>query len=549
MERLDAALVDDLRGHPVETEWLEFKGGGCAPERIGQYLSALSNSACLLRRSAGYLVFGITDGTHEVEGTAFDPNRKKAKGNQALLPWLHAGLQPDPGFDADIVEHPDGRVVVFRVGPAKDQPVSFRGTAYIRRGSHTTELSRHPHKAREIWNAGTDWSGEPCEGATLEDLDPEAVAAARRGFAARHPAQAEAAAEWDDATFLGKAWVLDRGVVTNTAVLLLGKSEATRLLRPEVIDRVSWNLKDGDGKPLDSEHLHPPLLFAADRVLKRIRNLTLRFLPNGTGAAMPVAQYDEWVLREALHNAIAHQDYRRGGRIVVTEFPDRVVFANLGPFLPGDVHAVIRQNAPHSYRNPFLGQAMVRLNLIETQGGGIRRMFETQQKRSFALPDYDLSRSDKVQVEIPGRIIEEDYNRALFDRPDLPLEDVVLLDRVQKGLPIDDEARQRLSAEGLISDFGSGLRVASASGTGDSASAASNRARQRNRLLALVRSRGPISRREIDRAMAAYFPGGLSEERQRVLTQNLIQELRRTGRIVNRGSRKKPLWTVAEPRQ
>lgn len=547
VKQMDSALVDYLRGHPAETEWLEFKGGGAAPERIGQYLSALSNSACLLRRSAGYLVFGVADGTHEVKGTAFDPHQKKAKGNQALLPWIHAGMQPDPGFDAGIVEHPGGRVVVFRVGPAKDQPVSFRGTAYIRVGSHTTELLRHPRMAREIWNTGTDWSSEPCEGATLEDLDPEAVAAARRGFAARHPAQAAAVTEWDDATFLGKAWVLDRGTVTNTAVLLLGRSEAGRLLRPPAVSQVSWILKDGDGKPLDSEHLHPPLLFAADRVLKRIRNLTLRFLPNGTGAAMPVAQYDEWVLREALHNAIAHQDYRRAGRIVVTEFPDRVEFANLGPFLPGDVHAVIRQNAPHSYRNPFLGQAMVRLNLIETQGGGIRRMFETQKKRSFALPDYDLSRPDEVRVEIPGRIIVEDYNRTLFDRPDLPLEDAVLLDRVQKGLPIDEESRQRLSAEGLITDFGPGPQVARASGTGDRASAAADRARQRSRLLALVRGRGPIDRREIDRAMTAYLPGGLSEERQRILTQNLIQELRRTGRIVNRGSRKKPLWTVAEP--
>ena len=397
--------------------------------------------------------------------------------------------------------------------------------------------------------AGRDWSGETCEGATLDDLDPEAVAAARLGFAARHPAADEAAAEWDDATFLGKAALLRRRAVTNAAVLLVGKSETGSLLRPAAVNQVSWILKDGDGKTLASEHLHPPLLLAADRMLEWIRNLTLLFLPNGTGAVMPVAQYDAWILREALHNAIAHQDYRRGGRIVVTEFPDRVAFSNLGRFLPGDVETAIRRNAPFSYRNPFLGQAMVRLNLIETQGGGIRRMFETQQKRSFALPDYDLSRPDEVHVEIPGRIIEEDYNRTLFDRPDLPLEDVVLLDRVQKGLPIDDEARRRLSAEGLIADFGPGLRVASASGTGDSASAASNRARQRNRLLALVRSRGPISRREIDRAMAAYFPGGLSEERQRVLTQNLIQELRRTGRIVNRGSRKKPLWTVAEPRQ
>ena len=407
--------------------------------------------------------------------------------------------------------------------------------------STPTALKRDPRTEN-------DWSGAVCDGATLNDLDTAAVAAARLSIAARHPVRAVAVTKWDDSSFLETAGLLRRGAVTNAAVLLVGRGEAVSVLRPAALSQVSWILKDGDGQTLASEHLHPPLLFAADRMLELIRNLTLMFLPNGTGAVMPVPQYDEWVLREALHNAVAHQDYRRGGRIVVTEFPDRVVVSNLGRFLPGDVETAIRRNAPFSYRNPFLGQAMVRLNLIETQGGGIRRMFETQQKRSFALPDYDLSQSDKVQVEIPGRIIEEDYNRTLFDRPDLPLEDVVLLDRVQKGLPIDDEARRRLSAEGLISDFGSGLRVASASGTGGSASAASSRARQRNRLLALVRSRGPISRREIDRAMAAYLPGGLSEERQRVLTQNLIQELRRSGRIVNRGSRKKPLWTVAEPR-
>ena len=242
MAQINSALVDDLREQPAEAEWLEFKRGGCAPERIGQYLSALSNSACLSRRSTGYLVFGVADGTHEVKGTAFDPHREKAKGNQALLPWLHAGLRPDPGFDADIVEHPDGRVVVFRVRAAKDQPVSFRRTAYIRIGSSTTELARHPDRAREIWHTGRDWSSEACEGATLDDLDPEAIVAARRGFATRHPAQAEAVAEWDDITFLGKAWILRQGAVTNAAVLLLGRSEAAPLLRPSPVSQVFWIL-------------------------------------------------------------------------------------------------------------------------------------------------------------------------------------------------------------------------------------------------------------------------------------------------------------------
>ena len=121
-------------------------------------------------------------------------------------------------------------------------------------------------------------------------------------------------------------------------------------------------------------------------------------------------QYDRWVVREALHNCIAHQDYGLHGRIVVVEFPDRVLLTNVGDFLPGDVETVIRQDAAQPiYRNPFLAHAMVELNQIDTQGGGIKRMFDTQRQRSFPLPDYDLAEPDRVSVTISGRIVDEQY--------------------------------------------------------------------------------------------------------------------------------------------
>ena len=73
-----------------------------------------------------------------------------------------------------IVNHLDGRVVVFELGPARDQPVSFYGKAYVRVGSSKTELSRHPEKARVIWMRESDWSAEVCE-RRGDDLDPNAV--------------------------------------------------------------------------------------------------------------------------------------------------------------------------------------------------------------------------------------------------------------------------------------------------------------------------------------------------------------------------------------
>ena len=112
------ALIDRLRALPTETEWFEFKRNRYEPQELGEYLSALANAACLSGQPRGYLVFGIDNATHDVVGTQFDPYAAKGKGNQDLLPWLAAGLRPNTGFEVHVVEHPDGRVVLFEIGPA-----------------------------------------------------------------------------------------------------------------------------------------------------------------------------------------------------------------------------------------------------------------------------------------------------------------------------------------------------------------------------------------------------------------------------------------------
>src|SRR5208337_5303378 len=105
---------------------------------------------------------------------------------------------------------------------------------------------------------------------------------------------------------------------------------------------------------------------AGNKVLQKIRNLTIRLLPSGTLFPHEVAQYDPWVMRETLHNCIAHHDYTLGGRINVVETPDKLFFTNLGFLIPGTVEEMIRSDAPPEiYRNPFLLQAMVNLNMID----------------------------------------------------------------------------------------------------------------------------------------------------------------------------------------
>lgn len=144
------SLVRSLAALPDETEWVEFKHNNENPEEIGQYISALSNSAALGRRSAAYIVWGIENGSHQIVGTTFKPRATKVKG-QELENWLITQLDPQVGLSIQEGEIGGQRVVLFEVQPANHRPVAFRVVEYIRVGSYKKKLKDHPEKERALW--------------------------------------------------------------------------------------------------------------------------------------------------------------------------------------------------------------------------------------------------------------------------------------------------------------------------------------------------------------------------------------------------------------
>ena len=551
------ALLDRLRAEPRESEWLEFKTNRYEPQAIGEYLSALANSACLLGKPRGYLVFGIEDGTHAVVGTSFDPQAETGQGNQLLPLWLALGLKPKLGFDMHACQYHGQRVVLFEVHPAFDRPVEFYGKAFVRNGSSKTALAGYPEKERAIWSRRVDWSAQVCEQATLADLDPLAIAEARRQFAEKNKTKPDRLAElaaWDDATFLNKAKLTVRGSITHAALLLLGREESTSLLAPAVA-RISWILKNERNEELDYEHFGPPLLLNVNKVLARIRNLTVRELPDGTLFPVELTQYDPWVIREALHNCIAHQDYGLRGRMQVVETPHALLLTNVGGFLPGRVEAVIDQDAPlEIYRNPYLAEAMVSLNMIDTQGGGIKRMFQAQRRRFFPLPDYDLSQPERVMVTLRGRILDVRYTRLLMAQGELDLGTIMLLDKVQKGQRIDADDAKRLKAAKLVEGRYPNLLVAGsvAATTGDKAQHIRNRGFDnryyRDLIVDLVREHQPVSREDIDKLLMGKLPEVLSDSQKVSKVHNLLTSLSGK-RIRNAGTRQDSKWVLIDSDQ
>ena len=143
-------LIEELRALSKENEWAEFKESYYDRQLIGEYLSALSNSACLENREHAYLVFGIENKTHNISGTSFKPSKEKV-GNQELENWLATQLEPKIDFKIHEFEINNKSIVLFQIDKTTNTPVKFKGDAYIRVGSYKKKLKDHPEKERKIW--------------------------------------------------------------------------------------------------------------------------------------------------------------------------------------------------------------------------------------------------------------------------------------------------------------------------------------------------------------------------------------------------------------
>ena len=537
-------LLDRLLAASDEHEWVEFKHNNDEPHAIGEYLSALANAAALDGEPFGYLVWGIENGSRQVLGTTFKPASAKV-GAQLLDLWLHQYLRPKLDFRFDPFTYRGLPVVLLRVPAAVGQPVSFHEVEYIRIHSAKVKLASHPDKEARLWarlNTRVDWSAELVGGAGLADLDPGALAEGRQRYAEKNAHLAADVAGWDDATFVSKLKLSRGGQLTRAALLLFGRDEAAQHL--PLPPQVSWVLKDADGGALDYHHFGLPLLLAPDALFARVRNLTVRYMPPGTLFPTEVPQYDAWVIREALHNAIAHQDYGLSARVNVVELPDQLVFSNVGRFLPGTVEQVLQTDrSPEQYRNPCLTQAMVALKMIDTIGSGIRHMYNEQRKRFFPLPDYLIDAAQqRVEVRLTGRILDERYTQVLMQQPELSLMDVFVLDKVQKRQPITAEEAKALRARKLIEGRSPNHHISArvADALGQQAQYLLDKGFEKDFYLIWVLRRlrmGDCKRAELERLLLSKLPEVLSAEQKRNKVKNLLAEMSRKALITADGKR------------
>ncbi len=367
-----AALVRALACPDGESEWVEFKQDFANPKDIGQYISALANSAVLNEQPFGYLLWGLEDGTGKLVGTKFNPHTAK-KGNEPLENWLLRLLDPKINFSFHVVDLDGTRVVLAEIEQARSVPVRFEGMDYIRVGSVTRPLRQAPERERALWQAfdQTPFEKRAINGSMNAEKAVEALDF-RSYFNLLHlpvTQNLRPAAE----TLLNDGMLQhtlpDNWNITNQGAILL--AEDLRFfpnLRRKAVRVIQY---DGKSKieAAREQVFHRGYAVGFQQLINYIDTLIPKQEAFGKAIREDIPMFPILAIRELVANMLVHQDFAvTGAGPMVEIFSDRIEITNPGESLI-ELDRLI--DAPPRTRNEAMAAFMRRAGICEERGTGI----------------------------------------------------------------------------------------------------------------------------------------------------------------------------------
>lgn len=394
-------IVDELRKLPVETEWVEFKHNNAEPEKIGRYISALSNSSALIGKTKGYLVWGIENFTHEVVGTSFAPTTFTV-GNEVLENWLLRLLEPKVAFQFKEVAIEEKHVVVLAIDRAFRSPTRFKNEAYVRLGSVLKQLKDVGPKERELWRV-------------LDETPFESMVATERVNSDRvlrlldYPSYFNLldlplpiGRDGIISAFVNDGLILPSEAggwdITNLAAALFAVDvaafgamgrKAMRVVEYRGNTRVE-TIKEQVGQRGYASGFAGLIGYINDRLPRRKEQI-------GQALRHQAPMYPELAVRELVANALIHQDFPMTGTGPMVEiFEDRIEITNPGKPL---IETERFLDTPPRSRNEGLASLMRRMGICEERGTGIDKVVFQTEMYQLPAPIFEAS-GDNMRVSL-----------------------------------------------------------------------------------------------------------------------------------------------------
>lgn len=398
-------LVNELRKLPTEIEWVEFKCNNQNPQLIGEYISALSNSAALCEKPFGYVVWGIDDKTHTILSTNFDWQNAK-KGNEQLEVWLMKMCTPRINFRFYDVHTENGLVVVLEIPAATNQPTMFSGERYIRIASNKKNLKEFPNKERELWK---NLDKIPFELKTAaENLTENEVIALLDSsryydkMGIPFPSnRLDIISDFLNEKFI-KAGSPNAWNITNMGAILIGRDlkKFDALARKTV--RVIWYRNNNRMETIREQEFNSGYVFCNEEIINYIMTIIPQKEIIENGIRKSIYNFPEIAIRELLANMLIHQDFEQHGTNPMVEiFSDRIEFSNPGAPLV-NIDRIV-DTVPVS-RNENIAGFMHRCGICEERGSGYDKIILATGQNCMLAPRIENQDNQFTKVVLFAKL-------------------------------------------------------------------------------------------------------------------------------------------------
>ncbi|GAB6095615.1 helix-turn-helix domain-containing protein [Desulfatiferula olefinivorans] len=401
-------ILTELRKLPRETEWAEFKHNNADPDEVGEYLSALANSAALTGKVSAWLVWGLDNDTHEIIGTTFNPATAKV-GNEELESWLLRLLSPKINFRFYGVQAEGKPVVLLEISAAFRHPVQFKGTEFIRIGSYKKRLKDYPEKERELWRV---FDRTPFE----KEIAAENIAAEEVLRLLDYPAYFDllslplpegregilSALAADDLIAPGKG---GKWHITHLGAVLFAKrlGDFRTLARKAV--RVVLYKGESRVETVREQEGNKGYAAGFEGLIGFVTNLLPSNEVIGQALRKQVPMFPELAIRELVANAIIHQDFHLTGTGPMVEiFSHRMEITNPGlPLVQTDRFL----DSPPRSRNEALASFMRRIGVCEERGSGVDKVVMQTELYQLPAPLFETTSEHTRAVLFAHRDLKE----------------------------------------------------------------------------------------------------------------------------------------------
>jgi len=412
------ALKEILKNYNKENEWIEFKENNSNLEMIGEYISALSNSATLNDVSKAYLIYGVKDETLEMIGTKFYPKEEK-KGQEELESWLYRLLEPNVDFQIHHIESEGLHFAVFEIDCAKHSPISFSGEEFIRIGSYKKKLKKHPEKERKLWRKFSSFCfEEEIAKTSLTEADVLSLIDYKGFFKLLSLSYIQ---EINNREYIIEKLLEYRLItreeryfsITNLGAILFAHNFTNFPSLDRKKMRVIKYIGNGKIHTEFEQEGRKGYAIAFQGLVKYIMSKLPRNEVIKNSIREDFSLYPEIALRELIANALIHQDFALSGTNPMIEIYDnRIEISNLGKPLIDILRLIDSQ--PKS-RNEKLATLMRQMGICEERGSGI---------------DKVINAVEVFQLPAPKFIEEDDFFKVILFAP-LKFEDMDKQDRIR----------------------------------------------------------------------------------------------------------------------